>query len=544
LKSYEVIDFKKFKNPIIDIKFEYDSSNIFFISLSFNSIMFWRFDSANSRLLYFEVESSDFLSDFKNEHFTSLELTPYYYKFKSSFTYIGTNKGNLLIIDKEKKVLLKKIELYRNAITKIVMKKEKLIIFGENPSVFHWDLNEGIMNMTEKTLFNFVSEKPMILYFDHNMKSSSFTYIGNEGIVSTQSGNIYYVNFTEKSNIKIFNHLGSGFINNIQVPPSNNCFISCSENSLKVWNQDSFDCNSQLEFVYKGCGNFKFNDTCNLSIIKNNGMLDVYNTNRTKLLGKIEIPFIKIENFDLIFNSYGLIISSSDGRLFVIDIINWEGLKLQYSEISSNAKKSSTKKIGKKISVKNISQTKNHCLIYFNNTEYVVLCIEKLNTQIASTVIDVFSMFSQDPSIDKADKADKQKLDLKKHTSAILNPFEDSEGEAIFSNKNDNYYLFINENLKYLFIRDYIAKELVAKIDLNNYSPRLLVIDEFETSIAIGTKEGNIIFFHNISQNYKDSQKEILKGHYDTITSLRFNRSADLLFSGSYEELFVWKINN
>jgi hypothetical protein len=100
-----IIDSQVLKYFLVNIKFEKKEGFLYFVTISTTIISFWRM-YGNYRLEGFHVNFSSLTSEKdKDEIFTSLELTSNYDKIKTSFVLIGTNKGEIFVIEQEKKVL-------------------------------------------------------------------------------------------------------------------------------------------------------------------------------------------------------------------------------------------------------------------------------------------------------------------------------------------------------------------------------------------------------------------------------------------------------
>ena len=75
-----------------------------------------------------------------------------------------------------------------------------------------------------------------------------------------------------------------------------------------------------------------------------------------------------------------------------------------------------------------------------------------------------------------------------------------------------------------------------------NYFPSSIALSDRENYIAIGTKEGFILFITRID-NSTGYNLDIYGGHYDFVKTLCFNNNGQRLFSASHSELLVWNIN-
>jgi WD40 repeat protein len=93
-------------------------------------------------------------------------------------------------------------------------------------------------------------------------------------------------------------------------------------------------------------------------------------------------------------------------------------------------------------------------------------------------------------------------------------------------------------------VRNYTSNQVFRRIPLN-YFPSCIALSERENYLAIGTKEGLVLFITRID-NSTGYNLDIYGGHYDYVRSLTFNNGVTnglRLFSSSHSELLVWNIN-
>lgn len=178
--NFSVCDSKSLKFNVIDCVCEKQFDKFFyFITISVEVLSFWRMDPS-LKLEGFHVKFEDLTKEREpNEFFTCVELTPYFEKIKTSFALIGTSAGAVIVIDKEKKNLIRKFFVFQNPIMKIFFTDERLILTGESPIVLSWVIpfkkfnNEYVFEFLEK-------EKSSILFLENNITSANFTSSGNE----------------------------------------------------------------------------------------------------------------------------------------------------------------------------------------------------------------------------------------------------------------------------------------------------------------------------------------------------------------------------
>jgi hypothetical protein len=110
-----------------------------------------------------------------------------------------------------------------------------------------------------------------------------------------------------------------------------------------------------------------------------------------KSVGQIQIPDNDINCFNFIFNQQGLIISTLQDKLFVLDIQNWDPLSLLYTEINGDFLPAN--QMSKFIDSKVLSTHKSLAALSFSDGTICILEISKNNTKIEHIVIDKFNIF-------------------------------------------------------------------------------------------------------------------------------------------------------
>lgn len=93
-----------------------------------------------------------------------------------------------------------------------------------------------------------------------------------------------------------------------------------------------------------------------------------------------------------------------------------------------------------------------------------------------------------------------------------------------------------------MYIRNYNLNQVYRRIPLN-FFPSSLAISSTDRFIAIGTKEGELLFITRNEQTIDSGfNLEMHRGHYDTIKDLDFIEE-ERLISSSHSEILVWDIN-
>lgn len=131
---------------------------------------------------------------------------------------------------------------------------------------------------------------------------------------------------------------------------------------------------------------------------------------------------------------------------------------------------------------------------------------------------------------------------IKEMYDNLANYRNDYKTTALFSNHFDGVVLGFHESLQFLFVRNFVKKDIIKLIPLN-YFPSALALSDQEKYIAVGTKEGLFLFITRGEENYNSCfNLDIFKGHYDAIDSITFSHDSKKVFSTSRNELFIWEI--
>ena len=105
-----VIDSKSLKFNIFSIACEERlDSNLYFITASQHVISFWKINE-NYNLEGFHINFEDLANQIVvRKYITGLALTPFFNQILTCYAILSTNKGNIMIVDKEKKACLRNI---------------------------------------------------------------------------------------------------------------------------------------------------------------------------------------------------------------------------------------------------------------------------------------------------------------------------------------------------------------------------------------------------------------------------------------------------
>ena len=534
-----VIDSKSVKfNPFLAVCEDRVDSNLYFMTAAQHVISFWKINE-NYKLDGFHMNFEDLTNQrIVGEYITGLTLTPYFNKIRTCYAIISTNKGNIMIVDKEKKSLFKKYIISKFPLTKVFLVGEHFVCAGEGPLAYCWKFENERLDY--RNIFSFFEkEKPTLLFLDSAVNSVTLSETGEEGLLTTDIGSIFFMNFEERAAFKIISAHINCKITSLDCDISNLNLISSGEDGgIRCWTLDSFDQRFLLQKIGKTPRKILLNPKENILIIQyENEYLSLYNMTSLKSLGKINIPDEQILYYDLIFNNDAILIITVEKNIYLININNWEPLSVLFTELTLRNNTILPKnQLCKSLNCKSISNEKGYATFSFSDGTIVTFYLEKIKNQVNFTLLDKFNMIEMHMK-------DNDDINIKEIYQNLTNYRNDYKTISLFSNHFDGVVLGFHECLQFLFVRNFIKQDIIKSIPLN-YFPSTLSLSDQERFIAVGTKEGLLLFITRGEENYNSCfNLDIYKGHYDSIDSIKFSHDTKKVFSTSRNELFVWEIN-
>ncbi len=535
-----VIDSKSVKFNIFSIACEERlDSNLYFMTASQHVISFWTINE-NYKLDGFHMNFEDLTNQREVvEYITGLALTPYFTQIRTCYAVLSTNKGNIMIVDKEKKIMFKKYIISKFPLTKIFFVGEHFVCAGEGPLLYCWKFENE--KLESRNIFSFLEkEKPTLLFLDSAVNSVTLSESGEEGLLTTDIGSIFFMNFEERAAFKIISAHINCKINSLDCDINNQNLISSGEDGgIRCWTLDSFDQRFLLQKVGKIPKKILLNPKENILIIQyENDYLSLYNMTTLKSIGKIIIPDEQILYFDLIFDNDAILLITVEKNIYLVNINNWEPLSILFTELTlSNNTILPKNQLCKSLNCKSISNEKGYATFSFTDGTIVTFYLEKIKNQINFILLDKFNMI-------EIYMQNNEDMNVKEIYQNLTNYRNDYKTTSLFSNHFDGVVLGFHECLQFLFVRNFVKKNIIKLIPLN-YFPSSLALSDQEQFIAVGTKEGLLLFITRGEENYNSCfNLDIFKGHYDTIDSIKFSHDTKKVFSTSKNELFVWDISS
>ncbi len=238
----------------------------------------------------------------------------------------------------------------------------------------------------------------------------------------------------------------------------------------------------------------------------------------------------------LIFDNDAILLITVEKNIYLVNINGWEPLNVSFTELALRNNTILPKnQLCKSLNCKSVSNEKGYTTLSFSDGTIVTFILEKNNNQVNFTLLDKFNMIEKYLQ-------NYEDSNVKEIYQNLSNYRNDYKTISLFSNHFDGVILGFHECLQYLFVRNYVKRDIIKLIPLNYY-PSSLALSDQEKYIAVGTKEGLFLFITRGEENYNSCfNLDIFKGHYDTIDSIKFSHDTKKVFSTSKNEIFVWDI--
>jgi len=212
-------------------------------------------------------------------------------------------------------------------------------------------------------------------------------------LIGTDIGSLFYTNFSSNATIKIISSHYKCFINTIALEPKDNCIITGGDDgTVRCWTEDTLDQKFQIiKLDETKCDEVLINSLENIcAVIYDSSFIRIYNLETLKSLGKIKIHDNDINHMSYIFNSQGLLVTTLQDKMFVLDVQNWDPLNVLYTEISNSFIPKN--QFFKSIDTKEINFNKTISAFSFSDGTCIVISIEKIAGKIETSLLDKFNM--------------------------------------------------------------------------------------------------------------------------------------------------------
>jgi WD40 repeat protein len=284
-----------------------------FVTLEKDALNFWRLN-AGRQLETQPIELEEGISNL-----SCMTFSPYIECILGHLLLVCTSDGSLCMWNTRTNSFLGARQVFNGRISCISSNLERLTLGGENPYLHSWEFKDGT-----------IVGNPKVLLLDGYSTSLSFDHLGNEGLVATHKGTIWYINWLESATIRIV----SGHVKEITSLYADSVIVtSAKDGTIRVW--DETDQEQKMQFIVPNYTPLHIIQDPTASYIAasfEDGTVKLFDIKKGKLNGTAKISDCAITRIKFTQDGMSLIAGSCTGRTYVLSILKWEPVCLDVNE--------------------------------------------------------------------------------------------------------------------------------------------------------------------------------------------------------------------
>jgi WD40 repeat protein len=423
---------------------------------------------------------------------------------------LGSKTGSVLIYSVSSDRILAEQVALGGEIDSISLLSDRLIVSGQSPHINSWSLPSPSDLIPALTRGH-----PDVLLLDSAVSAQSFEGSGNEGVVGTSVGTIWYVNLMEKSAVRV---VSSHYAEEVVVAASAGKYVSSlsSDGVVKVWNERNW---SQVMSGYreeaKALTLATHSDGRYLAVGQMGGTVEIFDLNQLKSLGRAVICQTDITCVTFT-SSDALLIGTDTGVIYLLSILSWSPLHIQFTELTSAGS-----------DIQSLSLLNSHCLASTSQGKVCVWtdsCAQAFSRDTRKDTFEVRDIFA---IMDNPHGLEESDVELYKYQESFRT-------QACFLAERKNVYVAITSSLQYVFFRDFDTREVLHRLPLLHF-PMSLSVSPSSQALVIGTTDRLVQVYSLDSEEHQDYLV-----HSHAVSALCVWKG--LVVSGSLGELAVWRL--
>ena len=473
------------------------SSNSEFATVGDNSLILWKLTDRGELLLRCPglPKSGAVL--------TAVEYT------RDGDLLLGSKTGSVIIYSvSSDRVLAEQVAL-GGEIDSISLLSDRLIVSGQSPHINSWALS------TPSDLIPALTRgHPDVLLLDSAVNAQSFEGSGNEGVVGTSVGTIWYVNLTEKTAVRV---VSSHYSEEVVVAIAAGKYLSSlsSDGVVKVWTERNW---SQVMSGYReearALALATHSEGRYMAVGQMGGTVEMFDLNQLKSLGRAVICQADITSLQF-SSSDSLLIGTDTGLIHLLSVLSWSPLHIQSTELVSAGS-----------DIQSLSILHSHCLASTSQgkvcvwTDSSAQAFDRETRKDSLDVRDIFGMMENPHGLEERD------VELYKYQDSF-------RSQACFLPDRRNVYVAITSSLQYIFFRNFESREILQRLPLLHF-PMALSVSPSANTLVLGTTDRLVQVYSLDSEEHQDYLV-----HSHAVCALCAWKG--LVASGSMGELAVWR---
>lgn len=447
-----------------------------------------------------------------------LSLAYTYAPNRETLLLIGTSQGCVLCIDSRSNALLKVLRLLQSPITVLRCTQSRVILGGPGANLYSWKTSD------------ILDGQPEMLLLDGDIVSVSFPIEGEEGVVGSANGTIWYINWTERATIKI----RTSHSKPVQALAIQGDFLASGslDKSIRVWNSATVEPITQFTLPNTSCTCLRFHP-CEPIVFGGfqDGTVRAFHVGTATAIGKCRVYSSAVTAIWIPSDATAVIAGSETGILSAIFIESLEPFRVRLFEFGMAG-----------ASIECVHQSPfAKCLLAATTAGRVNVWERKPkfqgtgNPEDEKLFSDEWSEFNLIDVCDLVTTGDTlhpdQLTQIDTAQQAMVSPSQvEVRSGALFSPQDSEVYFAFVSSLPALFLRDFRKHETLRKIEVAHY---VSILSLHRNLVLLGTADRLILVLQDIQV------KETLVGHSDAVAALVSYQGT--LVSCSDVEIIKWQ---
>eukprot|EP00742_Colponemidia_sp_Colp-10_P012496 GILJ01014047.1.p1 GENE.GILJ01014047.1~~GILJ01014047.1.p1 ORF type:complete len:1899 (+),score=257.13 GILJ01014047.1:33-5729(+) len=502
-----------------------------FVTVSGSTLTFWRLSEGND-LEFMEAEAQ------RSSASSPLVLTAVEYTERfdvtvngpTAFILIGTTLGSVYMWNTRLNQFMAELPALDGEIDLIHYGSERVIVAGQSPHLNSWVIPD-LGALSNEDCPNLFYATPDMILLDGSPIAMQFDKHGRQGVVGTDLGTIWLVNWLDKTSTRLVSsHTSPGPINTLAFEKSigANLYVSASnDGTIRVWS--STKCEQFMQFTELNqkclCVDFKPNERRCVAGYAD-GTVRFYNIGGMASEGECNVASNQgVTRVLFINNGETVLAGTSNGLLLSIAIESSKPLKTHVETVGtvSNGYSVDELRISPYRPELLLTAARNGQISVWDRGQF------KKQSQTNEESVDASIVSAEDNLAKVFGLVDQVRIDSEISSPALPTA-------ACFHGSDPHVILYCGNGSQTVSIRDFIRRTLLKTVSCGHV---LSCIDMSPNTrlIAVGTEDRLVLAI--------DSEKlevQEFESHSDRVTCVRFAPTGKRVLSCGYSDIASWQV--
>lgn len=459
--------------PAISVKWLPQISVLEFATLSPTDLIFWRVNSLK-RLEFQPGEAG-------KEEMTCMDYSPYFEDVSSNLLVIGTKQGSLYVCNTRTNSFIFAKKMFSWGVFCITCKSKFVVIGGNNAEVFMWKWADGVFN-----------GNGVKVLCDGFPVALSFNNTGSEGIIGTQSGSLWYVEW-DSGTVRVISSHSKPIIS---LCADELIATGAEDNTIRIWNPKTLEQNTHILVPTSKCRCLVFHKSLPYLVAGfHDGSIKAFEVQSSKCLGSSRSSLSAVTCIVFSLDSDGIVLGTENGIVIAVVVKKWMPFTVDFVEFASMSSEILDVDVRSRLV---LASTSDGVLnVWEKKYSGETLSHTKLfeNTDLQFNLIDIFDF--------------KEPHERTKH---FYSQADSLECHSKFDPTSEKMVWVIVKGAQYLIYRNYFTHLIVRKINLAGFP---LCLGVHEHKVAVGLADRRVIV-------YFDGTIHEYLSHSDPVYNLAF----------------------